>query len=172
MMGARARRRDRANRIINSTTGLIDYRPELATREPRALRAFILFIIMALVFVLGFASGTAYGAEQCIRSLEVRPTVMQRMTRGDIQTRVRIEPHADHRAYALSWTSDVGAEGRSVRELNSMPGELSPITQDPVPLRDMPGGHYFFTLAVYGAGGKLLERKTAEIHAPDDGGDR
>ncbi len=173
MTGARARRRDRANRITNAATGLVDYRPELAEDpEPRFLRAVLFLVVIGIVFMLGFASGTAYGAEPCIRSFEVRPTTMFRLRQYDIEARIRIEPHPDHRAYALSFTSDVGAEGGSMRELNNVPGQLSEITQDPIWIKGKPGGHYLFVLAVYGAGGKLLERKTAEIKPVGEDDDR
>jgi hypothetical protein len=135
---------------------------------PRVLRAVLVVAAIAIVFGLGFASGTAYGAEPCIRSFQVTPTSMLRMRAYDITARIRIEPHPDHRAFAFAFTSDVGAAGGSYRELNNIPGHPSDITQDPIELRGKPGGHYLFLLSIYGAGGKLLEQRTAEIRAVED----
>lgn len=171
-------------RMTHPETGLVDYRPALEQPEAgRALRWVIVLVLVALTFFLGFASGTAYAAQQpvakkqpnvdsCIRSFEVRPGIMQRLRMYDIEARVRIEQHRDHRAFTISYQSDTGVAGGTFRELNNVEGELSPITQDPIWFKSTPGGQYVVVLAVYGAGGKLLERRTAEIRTPDDGDDR
>ncbi len=157
--------------------GLRDYRSPVNPQASTSafLRALVWLTLFALIFLLGFASGTVYAAERsahCIRSFEVRPTTMYRLRDYDIEARIRIEPHADHRAFALSFTSDVGPEGGSLRELNNVAGEISPITQDPIWFKDKPGGNYVFTLSVLGAGGKVLEQQTAVIKAAGDGDDR
>jgi len=140
--------------------------------SPRVRRAVFVGAVIAIVFSLGFASGTAYGAEPCIRSFDVRPTTMFRLRAYDITARIRIEPHPDHRLFAFAFTSDVGAAGSSTRELNHVEGQLSDVTQDPIVLRGKPGGHYFFTLAIFGAGGQLLERRTTEIRVAGEHDDR
>jgi hypothetical protein len=153
----------------------------------RMHRAWLLVIALLLALVIGppvRAHQAAEGAlgrypvpgvvgmsgskSRCIRSLELRPRLMQRQRSATIEARIRIEAHPDHRAFALSFTSDVDASGGVLRELNNVPGELSPESQDVTPLRDMPGGHYFFTLSVYDAAGKVLDRRTAEIRTADD----
>jgi hypothetical protein len=151
--------------------GLRDYRPSSTPPTSKGLRAVLWLLLFALIFMLGFASGTAYGADHCIRSFEIRPTVMHRLGSYDIEARIRIEPHAHHRAFQLSFTSDAGPAGSSLRELNNVTGELSPITQDPIRWRDKPGGHYVFTLSVLNGDGKVLEQQAVETKVVGDDGD-
>lgn len=106
-------------------------------------------------------------APRRIRELLVTPHVMLPLRVYTITARVRIEPLAEHRFFVLAFDSPVGGAGLTRVELNTVPGELSPVTQLPILWRDKPGGYYYFALGVYGAGGKLLERKTAEIHSTE-----
>lgn len=138
---------------------------------PAPVRWPWLFLILLVVFLLGFFSGTAYAApagEPCIRSFEVSPTVMLRLRTFDVIGTVRIARHPDHRAYTIAFTSDTGYAGSVGRELNTVEGELSPITQDPHLWRGLPGARYTFVLDVLGPGGKVLDRRTAEIRTPED----
>ena len=165
--------------------GLRDYR---ATRRPR--RSSSLFWI-ALAFLLGTLFGaqlhggqdggespnghprgsvgttvpTPVGTSEACLRLQVRPTVMLPMTRSNIRVELRIPRHAHHRRYAIAWTSDVGSEGSTQRQLE---GEASAVLQ-PLLLRDQPAGHYQFVAAVYDDLGKLIGRETSEIRTPIEG---
>jgi hypothetical protein len=152
-------------------TGLRAYLPDAPLPhgdDPRTWRVLVLAILLAGCFVLGFTTGQAYGAElgaeNCIRSFDVRPGVMLRMQRYDVQARVRIEPHAHHRAFDVRYVSDVGGEGGSGRQLE---GDQAAVTQAPLWWRGQPGGRYAFELTVYGSGGRALARRRVEIDAPD-----
>lgn len=126
---------------------------------------WLLLAVMAACFMFGFAAGQAYAAEEsCIRSFEVRPRTMLRMRRYDIHARVRIEPHAHHRGFAVRYTSDVGAEGGSMRQLE---GDRAAVTQDSLWWKEHPGGQYAFDLTVYGPGGRAVSRRRVDIHAPE-----
>ncbi len=144
--------------------GLRDYRPGGLEPDTRALRGMLWAAVFALIFLLGFATGTVYGAERCL-TVRVRPTVM--LQRGDIQVEARIARHADHRVYAIAWTSDIGSEGSTQRQLEG----ADAAALQTLSLRDQPAGHYFFSAAVFGPRGQLLARDRAEIRTLD-GADR
>jgi hypothetical protein len=144
--------------------GLRDYyrRPPTGTRAPS-----VLWFVVLVAFFLGFMLGTtahASAADSCIR-LQVRPQMM--LQRGDIRIEARIPRHVDHRAYALSWTSDVGTEGGTRRQLE---GEESSVLQTHW-LKDYPPAHYLFTSAVYDQAGKIVGRDQAEILTPEIAGE-
>lgn len=149
--------------------GLREWLP-IAGDDHRQRRWPWILVLVVVVFLFGFFTGTTYAAETepCIRGFELSPTAMFRLRRYTVEGRVRIERHADHRAYSIAYTSDHGYEGSLTRELNNVEGELSPITQDPHLWKDLPGASYQFVLGVYGPDGALLARRAATIRTPED----
>jgi hypothetical protein len=132
-------------------------------RDRRALR----FWIAVVAFLLGTLFGAQLHGESCL-TLQVRPQVMLPMTRRDITVEVRIPRHAHHRKFAIAWTSDVGTEGSTVRDLE---GEASAVLQ-PLLLRDQPAGHYWFTAAVFDDTGRRVGQQSAEIRSAVSSEDR
>ena len=159
--------------------GLRDYRASVEDSHVPGSRAsrghmWLFLIVLVAVFVLGFTTGQAFGAEKtCIRSFEVRPMVMLPKQHYDVEVRIRLEQHEDHRAYYIGYYSDeTNRSGGALVEINNVEGELSPVTQDPRWFKGLPGGRYVFGLALYGRSGKVLAQRTVETRSIEPGADR
>lgn len=153
-----------AMRPFANIDGLRDYYENGGELEPRRQSRWISIAFMVIAaFLLGLALGARLEAsEQCIR-LKVRPQLM--LQRGDINIQTRIQPHADHRAFAIAWNSDNGSEGSSGP--TPLEGEHARSLFD-LWLHDQPAGNYTFIARVFDSTGHALGSDRQQIHQPDE----
>ena len=85
------------------------------------------------------------------------------VTAGDIDIQARVARHADHRHLRISWTSDVGAEGRSDETLD---GDLARVIYQQW-LLDQPAGRYRFVATVYNGSDHIIGQDEVWIIGPE-----
>jgi hypothetical protein len=141
-------------------SGLRDYRPCVGTPgETRAMRLMVLFTFFIICFLLGFMSGTLYGAEKRV-TLQVRPQVMLPMTRNEVRVEMRVPRHADNRLLVVTW--DGGPTGKGGAGYRELEGEASAALFTDW-IKDLPAAPYVFVAALYDSRGKLAGRDVATI---------
>lgn len=104
---------------------------------------------------------TMNGKDPAVQIL-VRPLVM--LMRGDIRVEVRVPRHAENRILAISWTSDTGSLGSTMRGLD---GEDAPVLHT-LNLPGQPAANYVFLASVFDTHGKPRGRAEAHIHTPEE----
>ena len=128
------------------------------------MKPLLILGLLALMFLLGVATGHAIAAERCV-DLTVRPQVW--LKGGDIDIKARVRPHADHRWLVVSWESDRGTAGSRTLQLEGDHERVLFQWWE----KNYPAGNYVFDAAVYNAQHELLGReqqtiRTAAIEDP------
>lgn len=112
-------------------------------------------LVAACLLLLGMAAGPGPV------KLTIRPQIM--LAKSDIHVEARVPSDADNRILAISWTSDDGSVGETIRQLD---GENAPVLFD-LWLRDQLPAHYAFIATVYGRNGKPRGQDIGTITTPD-----
>ncbi len=138
-------------------------------------RWLLLALCFVLAFLLGFASGNAYAAQdkppfktaavderKCVQ-LHVRPGVMWPLSTSDIRIEVDIARHRHHRQLVITWDGGSSGGGSSVQSLD---GEGEPFLHVRT-IKDAPAAPWQFVAEVYDDHGRVVGRDTAEIRMPE-----
>jgi hypothetical protein len=123
--------------------------------------AFWIALLLALMYALGFWTGTVYAAERCV-AIKVRPTIM--LTRGDVDVQVRVQRHDHHRGLSVVWDSEDGYSGSRWFDLEG--------AQDRVLFqwwnKSQPPAHYIYAARVFDAQGRELDQARIEIQTLEE----
>lgn len=124
------------------------------------------WLVAAMTFVLGFLAGThVHAAEIPVVALQVRPQIM--LQRGDIRIEARVPRDGENRLLSIAWSSDVGSEGATLRQLEGNDA----LVLHTLWLPSQPAANYVFVATVFNRGGKPRGRAEARVLVPE-GGDR
>lgn len=137
-----------------------DYRVPLRDEDARSLRWFVLAILLAIVFLLGFATGSAF-AEPCVVSIAFDPPVariQQPLNVNDYQVDVRINPHPEHRLLVLSWDGGDAGAGSSYRKLQGRGDAIAHTFK----IRGQPSANWTYVAAIYDDRGKRVGMRSIE----------
>jgi hypothetical protein len=141
--------------------GLRDYwmRPGPEPGEPRRSPSWVVIVV---IFLLGFLCGVATVAADerpCVQ-LRVRPTVM--LWNGDIDVQTRVCRQDENRTLRVSWTSADAGAGSSERSLD---GAGAPILHQ-FWLINQRAAAYQFDAMVLDGRGRVLGRDRVFIRKP------
>src|SRR5258708_5710835 len=98
-------------------------------------------------------------------TLVVRPLIL--LSRGDVRVEARVPRDTDNRLLAITWSSDVGTAGETIRQLD---GEDAAVLHT-LWLPNTPPAHYLFLATLIDRHGKIAGRDRAEIHTSGADGD-
>lgn len=136
--------------------GLRAYLPSIDVQTPRPRWPWLVL----LAFAMGFLAGVkASAAPAPVMFIQPRvPIVLAPPTGTVIPVQIRIEPHAENRAYAITWCD--GAHGHSLDGAED--AAIQPVAKA-LDVRVGPGDCEFIA-SVFGAGGKVRARTSLVIH--------
>ena len=126
----------------------------------------ICLTVLAILLCAALEEVYAKRPDKPALTLAVRPLVM--LTRGDISAQIRVAASERNRAMVLSWTSDYGTAGSTVKQVD---GENGPVLFR-IELPAQPPANYEFTATLFGEQSKRLASASAVIRTPDNGGQR
>lgn len=123
----------------------------------------ICLTVLAILLCAALEEAYAKKLEKPALTLAVRPLVM--IERGLITAEIRVAASERNRAVVLSWTSDEGSAGSTVKGID---GEDGPVLFR-IELPAQPPANYEFTATLFGEQSKRLASATAIVRTPDGG---
>lgn len=117
----------------------------------------------ALVLMLIIAAANALDAvlfDEKFR-ITVRPQIM--ISRSDMRIEVVVPPNERNRMLSISWDSDRGTAGSTLRTID---GENGPVIHE-LEIRSAPPANYVFVAVLFDAHGKRIATTTARVSGPE-----